>query len=126
MASIYFAFNFSCAYQQTERSSTRLHAPPGGKTSISFGDYSEPAKTTSARATRGAQPPSSISFGADNVPPTASTGSKSLGSYMQQAAPSVAAPVAPVTQQYTPASTISGNGYRVRQQPGGTSSIVIG
>ena len=28
-------------FNATERSSTRLHAPPGGKTSISFGDYQE-------------------------------------------------------------------------------------
>ena len=44
----------------------------------------------------------------------------------QQPAPVAAAPVAAAPQQYTPANTISGNGYRVRQQPGGNSSIVIG
>jgi hypothetical protein len=135
-----------------ERSSTRLHAPPGGKTSFSLGDAITPTThsgshsnnnqfsnnnngntSSTHRRGAGAATTSLANYfdGPDNIPPKVSnvpvSTSKSLGEYMKPAQPTATtAPAAAPFGAHAPAKTISGNGYRVRQQPGGNSSIVIG
>ena len=88
LAVIFLSFVFGCTF--IERSSTRLFAPPGGKTSISFGGDDAPAtnypvreKAASVKApvqqnenvnpqpqrkARGYNNTSSISFGDDVTP----------------------------------------------------------
>jgi hypothetical protein len=122
-----------------DRSSTRVWAPPGGKTSICFGDDA-PAKAAAPKNTnfqvptgrenaapqqqaapqqnrRGYNNSSSISFGDDSTP-----------AYVRPA-PKQAAP-APTGFQ---AQQNNGNfqqqqqsNHRVRQAPGGTSSFTLG
>lgn len=131
-----------------ERSSTRLHAPPGGKTSISFGSYEPevakprvveqpvtiaptPAPNSenfnhSGRfnANRGQ---SSIVFGESSVPTpvkyTKGTQSSiSFGDYQESA-------VSKPQQRSTaaPLENITNDApRRYRQAPGGNSSLVLG
>ena len=114
-----------------ERSSTRLFAPPGGKSSISFGDYTAPThepKTAYAQPVarenvnpqparnivkRGSQGQSSICFGDDSTP----------------------AYVRPNSNQAPVSAAVQGNNGnnfqqpaygRVKQAPGGNSSFVLG
>lgn len=80
-----------------ERSSTKLHAPPGGRTSIIFGDGSDDRFTEKYSTHKKAAPMNAR--GAEN----------NMRNIINQ-------------QDQQPAA----NNRRVRQAPGGTSSIVIG
>lgn len=90
----------SCHCCDLDRPSTRLHAPPGGKSSICFGDYSEPVEKPVRRA-------QNVNTLADIV----------NGQSTPRGVPGAAVPKA----EEAPAPT-----RRVRQAPGGTSSIVLG
>ena len=92
------------------RPTTKLHAPPGGKSSFSIGGDYEPIKAkptpvaTPAVVAAPAPVPAAVS---ENVP-VAAPAPVQRGSLMQSEAPVQRAAV------------------RVRQAPGGASSIVIG
>ena len=93
-----------------ERSSTRLHAPPGGKSSFSIGGDYEPVKkpvAAAAPAPVAAAAPAPVAAPAPAQQPRAEQ--SSMGSILAQEN-------APVQR----------TAVRVRQAPGGASSIVIG
>ena len=91
-----------------ERSSTRLHAPPGGKSSFSIGGDYEPVKkpVAAAPAPVAAAAPAPVAAPAPAQPRAEQS---SMGSILAQEN-------APVQR----------TAVRVRQAPGGASSIVIG
>jgi hypothetical protein len=89
-----------------ERSSTRLHAPPGGKSSWSIGgDYSEPVKPKAVPAPAPA--------------PVAAPAPAAVEPVVHRASQSSMAGI--ISQDQQPRAAV-----RVRQAPGGASSIVIG
>ena len=124
-----------------ERSSTRLHAPPGGKSSFSIGmGYDEqqaaPVKRqpapvqqapTPERVVRATAPVSTNNiFGAENVPSRAPP-AREQNNILADDASKPAAGVRPAVASMDNIGTESGRpSVRVRQVPGGTSSIVIG
>jgi hypothetical protein len=89
------------------RPTTKLHAPPGGKSSFSIGGDYEPVKAKTVTAPVVAAPAPVPAAVSENVPVSAPAPVQ-RGSHMQSEAPVQRAAV------------------RVRQAPGGTSSIVIG
>ena len=98
--------NISCHhFLISERPSTRLHAPPGGVSSISFGDDT-PSNTkqpaAAARATNNI-------FGEQEDPKPSTSGVRRT--------PAQSAAI----ENNQPAA-----GGRVKQQPGGNSSLVLG
>lgn len=90
-----------------ERSSTRLHAPPGGKSSFSIGGDYEPVKAVPVKVVAPVPAVASAPVVAPAQSPYKAQQS-TMGSIIGQEAP---------TQR---------NSVRVRQAPGGASSIVIG
>jgi len=120
----------------SERSSTRLHAPPGGKSSFSIGGYTEEEKAPAQRRPRGNEP----AYLADYAPKNAQArqteqpqrveqefpNKKSYGRQMSRQYENVA-PTADV-HQHSGAPPVTGakQSTRVMHAPGGRSSIVIG
>ena len=92
-----------------ERSSTRLHAPPGGKSSWSIGgDYNdEPVK------------PKAAVVAAPALAPVAVPAPVAVEPVVHRASQSSMAGL--ISQDQQPRAAV-----RVRQAPGGASSIVIG
>ena len=106
-----------------ERSSTRLHAPPGGKTSICFGEYDTsqnyPTKAapTSRRHQTGAK--SSMS---DLLSPRNTEEEEEDEEIVKKMPTSNSAQMAGIfSENVDPKPAV-----RVRQAPGGRSSLVLG
>lgn len=104
-----------------ERSSTRLHAPPGGKTSISFGDYNTADNYPPNPARKSAAPvKTSMS---DLLSPRDDEKEEDKEIISKIIKPSNSSQMADVmnSENAAPRSAV-----RVRQAPGGTSSLVLG
>jgi len=103
-----------------ERSSTRLHAPPGGKSSFSIGGYpDEPVKKPVAAAPAAA--PAAVAApvaAAAAAPVTAAAAPAPVSHRAEQSSMGSL-----LAQDAAPAQRTA---VRVRQAPGGASSIVIG
>lgn len=98
----------------SERSSTRLHAPPGGVSSISFGDDT-PSQTKKPAA---ASKVSNNIFGQDEDPKPSTAGVRRQSA---QSAMGGSAMADIFAENKQPAAA-----GRVKQHPGGNSSLVIG
>jgi hypothetical protein len=104
-----------------ERSSTRLHAPPGGKTSISFGDYNT-ADNYTTKPTRKTSPvKSSMS---DLLSPRDDKKEEDEEEIVAKVIkPSNSSQMADVMNSE---NTAPRTAVRVRYAPGGASTLVLG
>ena len=100
-----------------ERSSTRLHAPPGGVSSISFGDYVPPH----AQKQQAAVPQAVSRIVAPKVDPSAESSFN-----MRKASLPSAMNGSTMTNTVSDENRAPVTGRRIQHPPGGRSSIVIG
>ena len=104
-----------------ERSSTRLHAPPGGKSSMAgiFGGYEAPApKTDAAKATAGASTQGIVSQQyMENIAPQRNGKATSLSGHAMQSGSSM--------KDLMGGDSVAASARR-RQAPGGNSTFTLG
>ena len=104
-----------------ERSSTRLHAPPGGKSSMAgiFGGYEAPAPKADAKAAAGASTQVLVSQQyTENVAPQRNGKAMSVAGHAMQSGSSMKDIMGTSDSAAAPA--------RRRQAPGGNSTFTLG